>query len=416
MQEPIGSDGLVPGPPPQLTGEKARDAQAERVSGGVRPSHPSSHVTAVLPTVLQQAPTARLPPPTVVPIAPLKRNWTKTLFGRLGQGVLLALVGAAAYTAYTIYERRQPYEWSGSVEMRTVSVGSRIGGRVRSVLIREGQQVKTGDILVVLEPGGLQARKLVAQADVQSAEAVLAKLSNGARPEEISQAIAKVAAARAFADQAAGVAEHESKELARTSFLVANGALSTFDQEAMRARAHSALGTVAQAGARAKEEEAALRLLTSGTRPEDIRVARAQLEAAQARLALVDVELSELDIRAPSPARVEALAVRPGDILRADGRAVWLLESGEMYVRIYVPEPRLGNIHIGEEVPVSVDTFPGRTFRGRIEHINEVGEFTPRRLITTEERADEVFAARIALLEGDTELKAGMTAFIHVKK
>src|SRR5262249_8377824 len=119
---------------------------------------------------------------------------------------------------------------------------------------------------------------------------------------------------------------------------------------------------------------------------------------------------------APSRARVEAIAVRPGDLLRADARAVTLLESTELYVRIYVPEPRLGNIHIGQEVPVSVDSFPNRTFRGRVEHINEVGEFTPRRLVTTEERADEVFAARIALLEGDSELKAGMAAFIHVKK
>jgi multidrug resistance efflux pump len=184
----------------------------------------------------------------------------------------------------------------------------------------------------------------------------------------------------------------------------------------MTARARAAAASVGQAGARAREEEAALRLLTSGTRAEDLRAARAHLEVTLARLALANGQLEELNIRAPSRGRIEAIPVRPGDILRADVHAVSLLENGQLYVRIYVPEPKLGNIRVGQEVPVSVDSFPNRTFRGRIDHINEVGEFTPRRLITTEERADEVFAARVALLEGDAELKAGMAAFIHVKK
>jgi HlyD family secretion protein len=147
-----------------------------------------------------------------------------------------------------------------------------------------------------------------------------------------------------------------------------------------------------------------------------VRGARALVAIAKAKLAAVDGQLEELNIRAPKDARIEAIAVRPGDILRPDARAVTILEAGELYVRIYVPEPHLGRIKIGQQVPVSVDSFPKRRFNGRVEHINEVGEFTPRRLITTEERADEVFAARIALLEGEAELKAGMTAFIHVPK
>ena len=372
---------------------------------------PAAHGTVPVPGPqlgLLHKPSVRPPPP--------KQSWLAGRAGTISKYLAVALVGGAAFLGYTRYQSRQPYEWSGSVEMRTVSVGSRIGGRVGKVLVREGQQVAPGDVLVVLEPGQLQAQKQIAEADVQSAQAVTAKLENGARPEEVAQAMAKLAAARAFAGQASGLAEYENKELARTKSLLSQGAVSTVDHEAVLSRAKSAFGTVAQAGARAREEEAALRLLTSGTRPEDLRVARAQLEVARARLELVNGQLEELNVRAPNRARIEAIAVRPGDILRADARAVSLLEAGELYVRIYIPEPKLGNIRVGQEVPVSVDSFPNRTFRGRIDHINEVGEFTPRRLITTEERADEVFAARIALLEGDTELKAGMAAFIHVKK
>ena len=85
-------------------------------------------------------------------------------------------------------------------------------------------------------------------------------------------------------------------------------------------------------------------------------------------------------------------------------------------MRIYVPETQIGHIRYGQEVPISVDSFPGRTFKGMVEHINTVGEYSPRNLQTADERADQVFAARVGLREGRDELRAGMAAFIHVPK
>ncbi len=85
-------------------------------------------------------------------------------------------------------------------------------------------------------------------------------------------------------------------------------------------------------------------------------------------------------------------------------------------MRIYVPETQIGLIHVGEEVPISVDSFPKRSFKGKVEHINDVGEFTPRNLQTADERADQVFATRIGIVEGEADLRAGMAAFIRVPK
>jgi HlyD family secretion protein len=336
--------------------------------------------------------------------------------GKVAKIVGVVLVAGGSYAGYSVYERRQPYEWSGSVESRTVLVGSRSGGRVKAVLVREGQQVVAGEALVELESGELDARRLIALADVTAAEAALDKLSNGARPAEVAQAISKLGTARAAEAQAQGRADFTNREFARTDSLFGQRAISAAERDAALGQARAGVGAVREAIARAREEEAALKLLTSGTRPEELRVARAQVDIAKAKLALADAQTSELTIRSPGATRVEAIAVRPGDILRADARALSLLEAGELYVRIYVPEPRLGSIKVGQEVPISVDSFPKRTFKGRIEFISGVGEFTPRRLVTTEERADEVFAAKIALIEGTTELKAGMAAFIHVKK
>jgi HlyD family secretion protein len=128
------------------------------------------------------------------------------------------------------------------------------------------------------------------------------------------------------------------------------------------------------------------------------------------------VSIDELSIRAPRDARVETLDLRPGDILGASAPAAVLLEDDQLYVRIYVPETRIGMLKLGARVPVTVDSFPGRSFQGEVEHINTVGEYSPRNLQTADERADQVFAARVGLREGKDDLRAGMAAFIQVPR
>src|SRR5262249_42933239 len=120
---------------------------------------------------------------------------------------------------------------------------------------------------------------------------------------------------------------------------------------------------------------------------------------------------------APRAARVEALDLRPGDILAPNATAATLLEEDQLYVRIYVPETHLGHIKVGQHVPVRVDSFPGQSFDGEVQFINTVGEYSPRNLQTADERADQVFGTRIGLASGGREkLRAGMAAFIQVPK
>jgi multidrug resistance efflux pump len=104
-------------------------------------------------------------------------------------------------------------------------------------------------------------------------------------------------------------------------------------------------------------------------------------------------------------------------MLPANATAATLVEDSQIYVRVYVPETYLGRIHVGQEVPLRVDTWPGRTFTGVVEHINQIGEYTPRNLQTADERANQVFAMRVGL-RGDAArlLKPGMAAYISVPK
>ncbi|CAN5903803.1 secretion protein HlyD [soil metagenome] len=371
---------------------------------------------------------------------------------RLVPVILLALI-AGAYIAYQRYLSHRPFEWAGTVESRTISVGSRTGGRVAKVLVQEGDQFKACQVLVELEHGDLDAQRAGASAVLAQAAATLDKLKAGARPEEIDQANARtaqasaqlretrsgsrveeVAAAEAHVVQAQAVVDKAQLDSDRTHTLVSKRAVAQAEADAAdtqlktakaerdalqrvldQLRSGARVEEKAAASARLSEAQAAAKLVSAGARVEDLRAAQAMVDSAQARVDQLDVTVSELQIKAPVAARVEALQLRPGDILGPNATAASLLEDGQLYVRLYVPETQLGRISVGQDVPIKVDSF-ARTFKGKVEHINAQGEYSPRNLQTADERADQVFAARIGLLEGKDQLRAGMAATIEVEK
>jgi multidrug resistance efflux pump len=320
--------------------------------------------------------------------------------------VILLIVGGgiAGYQAWQHYLASRPYEWSGTVEARTIQIGSRQGGRVKAVLVHEGDEVKPGQPLILLEPSDLDAQLLQAQGQLDQAEANLSKVSGrgtSSRRQEIDAARARLSAEEIAEEKAA-------MDLARTKKLAASGAAT--GQELDNA-------DIAQRNAKAQvaAQRAQLDELLHGT-PEDFKSAQGQVDVAQGRVNQIRVLLDELTIRAPLPARVETLDLRPGDILAPDQVAAKLLEPDELYVRIYVPETQLGHVHPGQQVALHVDSFPGRTFKATVEHVGSEGEFTPRNLQTADERADQVFATRLHIDEGRDVLRAGMAAFANVPK
>jgi multidrug resistance efflux pump len=365
---------------------------------------------------------------------------------------LAAVLGS--YCVYNWYAARRPYQWSGTVEARSISVGSRIGGRVKEVLVHEGDRVRDGQPLLVLETGDLDAQRVQAEGQLAQAQAALEKARAGARPEEIAQAKARaaqavaqydetragarsedIAAARARLEAAESNAQKATADAARTEKLAKGGAVSEQELDAARATMRSAVadrdaqkqsldelvnGTrreqIAQAAARAQEQTAAARLTEAGTRIEDIRAAEAQVTAANGRLDQINADIEELTIRAPRAARVESLDLRPGDILGPNAPAATLLEDDQLYVRVFVPETRLALIQVGRDLPIYVDAFPDRAYQGTVERIADIGEYTPRNLQSVDDRADYYFATRINLKTGRDQLKAGMTAFVRVPK
>src|SRR4051812_15284496 len=170
--------------------------------------------------------------------------------------LLLAAI-AGTYLWYQRYLRGRPFEWAGTVEAKSISVGSRTGGRVAKVLVQEGDRVKPGQVLVELEHGDLDAQRAGAAAQLAQATAALDKLKAGARPEEIAQAQARAAQANAVQQET----RHGSRpeEIAGAEARVAS-AQALVDKAQLDAdRAHRLLQSQAIAQAESDAADTALR-------------------------------------------------------------------------------------------------------------------------------------------------------------
>jgi multidrug resistance efflux pump len=127
------------------------------------------------------------------------------------------------------------------------------------------------------------------------------------------------------------------------------------------------------------------------------------------------VQLAEAEVRSPAHALAEVVSVRPGDLLTPNQPVARLLELDQIWVRIYVPEPQLGQVRVGQRARVKVDTFPDRAFDGVVEQINAQGEFTPRNIQSRDERNHQVFGVKIRIDNREGVIKSGMAADVTLE-
>lgn len=187
------------------------------------------------------------------------------------------------------------------------------------------------------------------------------------------------------------------------------------DPQALQAQVIEAQTAFETAQASLKRAEAELANLEAGPSEEDLAVADAQVQEAQAALDAVNAQIERLTLTAPingvileQPLHVSELAV-PGVPI------VTLANLDVVELTVYVTATQLDRVALNQEVSISVDSFPDRTFEGVIVHIADEAEFTPRSVQTQEERVNLVFAVKIRIENPDHALKPGMPADAHIR-
>ena len=311
--------------------------------------------------------------------------------------IFATAIGAAAYYV-PIWTRSRELKVSGIVEIQEVRLGSKIGGRVADVNVQEGDVAEPGRVLVEFAAPELKAQCDQQQSRVAEAAASYEKAKNGNRPEEIRQSKADLQALQAELALA-------EQDLQRVKKLYDEKTLTRADFDMAVSKRDQLHGSVESA-------QAHYDLMSAGTRQEDIDLAKATLDEAQAKLREIEANLAEAKVVAPERCLVEVVSVRKGDLVPANEAVIRVLRAGDLWVKAYVPETRMREVGLGQEVAVKLDGLPDRTFRGTVYQISSEGEFTPRNIQSVDERRYQVFGMKIRVEDTEGIFKSGMSASV----
>ncbi len=384
-------------------------------------------------------------------------------FGRSGAPTLDSLIALALLCVSCGGPR---FTYSGTLQSESAQVGSTIGGRVVAVNASDGERVKRGQLIVQLDDSDQRAQLAAAVSQEAQAAAALADLEAGARPEELTRALAAEAQAKSLYDRAltsrpqllrvARESVHQAQAVlaqsqatfnqadtsyARARRLFSEGAIAAQSLDDARAAYASAQAGVAASQARLGAAQAQLadterstlpsdtvvaqrayqsavanrRLVQAGTRPQQITQARAALDAAKANVAAAESRLREMTVRAPADGIVDSLDLRPGDIVGPRVQVASVREFRDPYVRIYIAQRDLGQAKVGDAVHVRSDALPGQVFDGTIEQIDQDAQFTPRDVQTADDRANLAYGTKVRVHDPDGKLHGGTTVEVALE-
>ena len=261
--------------------------------------------------------------------------------------------------------------------------------------VSAGQLVEKGQVIAKFDAELQQAIVAKAQAQLAQATAFLEKTLNGARPEEVAGASAKVAAANAAYTQS-------EANFRRAKTLVK-------DKLASQETLDSAIAARDETFANLESAKQNLNELTNGSRVEDINSAKAQVQAAEAELKVQQKYLSDLTIKAMRAGRVDNLPWHVGERVTKGSPVVIVQANSAPYARVYIPEPYRAKLNQGMTLTVRVDGID-KDIQGELTWIASEPAFTPFYALNQEERARLMYLAEVTLPVSENNLPTGVPA------
>lgn len=315
--------------------------------------------------------------------------------------IIIAVLGGIGWKLYHDHQRRQQapigvIQATGTIEVTKVDISSKVPGRVEHLTVNESDQVRKGQIIVLLDQAEVRADLAQNEVIVAKADTAAKDLAAGARKQELADAGAALDKARSDRERAA-------KDLQRYEQLYERGVLPAIELD-------RAKNTVDAAESQLKRAGEQLSLLREGTRPLQIKVAQEEAQRARAAVKAVKTRIEDRAIQAPLDGTILTKYVEEGETVAAGSPLLTAADLGHPWIRVYVPEEEIGRVKLGQDARVYVDSAPGKAFPGKVVQINDEAEFTPKNIQTRKERVNLVFGVKIALENPEGTLKPGMPA------
>jgi len=291
-------------------------------------------------------------------------------------------------------------EVSGVIEAVKTEIRAQFQGEIERIEVQEGQAVRRGDLLCVINADKLRLQLDQVKAGLAAAEAKLRLARKGTKKELIAIAENQ----RDIARKQLELAEKDEQRLAR---LLTEGAIATAQKE----KTDLALKAAQEQFASAEEN---YRMALRGLEKEEIDIVLAEIQGLEAQARLLERTLRDAEVRAPSDGTIEVRHVEVGE-LAAPGTALFgLIDLGRTYVKAYVPESLIGRVKLGNRVAVANDSYPGKVYSGKVDFISDEAEFAPRNIQTKEERVKLVYMVKAYLDNAAGELKPGMPVDVTI--
>jgi HlyD family secretion protein len=274
--------------------------------------------------------------------------------------LIAAIMGFAAWKVLLAPGDQPPDGFArgnGRIEADLIDISSRLAGRVRTINVREGDLVKPGDILAVMDTIELEAQKMRSLAAVASAEAAVAVAQAG-----VSQAVAKLALAESEVTRAdtlnrKGVVSQESLDIKRTEAQLSEAGLAA-----------------AKAGVVASQRS---------------------VDAENAALQQIEAQIADATLLAPTVGRVLYRLAQPDEVMGNGGKVLTLVSLEDVYMEFFLPAAAAARLQLGDGARIVVDVMPDVSIPAVVSFVAPQAQFTPKQVETLEERESLMFRIRV---------------------
>ncbi|HYM05370.1 MAG TPA: efflux RND transporter periplasmic adaptor subunit [Terriglobales bacterium] len=285
---------------------------------------------------------------------------------------------------------------SGNIEAHESIVGFKVQGRIIDLPIEEGQWVEKGALLAQLDSDDYRQQVAMDEAALHVQRRELDLGLAGTRRQELRATEQTLIDAKADLEQ-------KKIDFTRADTLYRQQVGSQADRDQAETNLKRAQATVQ----RAQEQYDEAR---EGTRQEQLAIDRASVMQAEQKLRLSRINLDYSTLRAPKAGVILVRNAELGEVVAPNTPVVTLGDLDDIWLRAYINETDLARIHWGQSATIRTDTYPGKTYRGRVSFISEKAEFTPKSVQTFKERVTLVYRIKIDVENPNHELKPGMPA------
>lgn len=310
----------------------------------------------------------------------LKKTLKLTLLG-------IAIAGGLYYAWSNLQGDGEPSAFvsgNGRIEAVEIDVATKLGGRVKEILVREGDFVQAGQVL-----GHMQVQTLQAQRDEAAARQQQSLSGVDSANAQVAVRQSDIAAAQGVVAMRASEMDAAQRRLRRSETLAKEGASSAQELDDDRARVSTAKAALAAARAQVKAAEAAL----SAARTQ-VAGARATVTASEATVTRIDADITDSALVAPRDGRVQYRVAQPGEVLGGGGKVLNMVDLSEVHMTFFVPETVAGRLALGSEVRIKLDAAPDFVVPARLTFVASTAQFTPKTVETESERQKLMFRVK----------------------